>query len=299
VRWTLLAAALVAVLLLWSGDRGPSGLAVPHIELVDGSLSLHNSLEGRAVFTAEDVAPGDTTSGTVSVSNAGTLAGELKLLQSDPTDWPGPAGGLLSQRLELLLEDVTSGVAATVYAGRLDGLQSLPLGTLAPGTTRVYRFTTSLPSSSDESVAGASMSVSYRWIAEGPPGPGGEARALQPRGPIVRLRVPRRQPIVSRRRLVVHARCDEPCWLAGRARLRVGRGRPVRMRRVWRRQLSANRRARLVLRIPRRSRKAVARRLERRRQASVVVTLTGRNLAGGRSTVTKRAKVRPTRRRRR
>jgi hypothetical protein len=305
VRWTLVAAAVVGVLMLIQDGLGSQNGARPMLTLVDGSLSLQNSLAGQAVFSAEDMAPGDSTKGSVTVSNAGTLAGDLTLSQGALSDTPGPGGQPLSQRLWLVVRDVTSGSPATIYDGRLDGLGPLSLGTLSPGAVRVFEFTTSLPvAADDDSVAGASMSVSYTWTAEetippveppppppGPPPPPDSTDALKQ--PLrVRVRVPRRQRLFSRGQLIAYARCDQTCWLDGEARLAAGRGRRVRTRHVRSGRVRPGREKRLVLRLPKRSLTTAKRALGKRRRASVKVIVRGRTAAGARRTVRKRATIR-------
>jgi hypothetical protein len=86
VRWTLLLVALVAGLA--SLPEAP-----PRLNLVDGELELQNSLEGQPLLTADNVGPGDSTSGTVTLSNTGTLAGSLSLAAGDVSDSGGPLSG--------------------------------------------------------------------------------------------------------------------------------------------------------------------------------------------------------------
>src|SRR5215210_7945458 len=108
MRWTLLSTALVGLLLL-AGDRErPAAAALPRIELAGGSLSLRSAPAGQAIFTADNLGPGHSTGGTVSVSNTGTLWGALRLSQTDVTDTPGHAGSALSERLDLLVREMTS-----------------------------------------------------------------------------------------------------------------------------------------------------------------------------------------------
>jgi hypothetical protein len=304
VRCALLAAAALIALVLLPGERGPEGVAAPRLELVEGSLSLQNSLDGQAVFSAENVAPGDSTAGTVTVSNAGSLAGDLTLSGSEPVDTPGPGGGALSERLGLVVQEVSSAPPATVYAGPLDQLGALPLGTLGPGGSRAYRFTASLPPSADESVAGASTVVAYRWtLASAPAGEPPPARRLMPwpapaeelaappHGPHLTVRVPRRQGALRRHRLVAWASCLETCRLVARARLPGRRGHPVLTRRVRTGRVPAGRRVRLVFRVPRRSRALLARRLAARRRVAVRITFAGSTPAGARATFVKRVRV--------
>jgi spore coat-associated protein N len=296
VRLTLLAAAVLAVLTLVQDGGERCGPGVPRLQLVDGSLSLKNSLDGQAVFSADDMAPGESAAGTVNVSNAGSMAGDLTLAGGEPLDTPGEGGGLLSERLGLVVRDVTSGV--TVYSGPLLGLGALRLGRLGPGAARAYSFTASLPADAGDSVEGASTVIAYRWTVEAaaasapawtPPAPDTRPLAV-PHGPHLALRVPRRQRSLSRRRLVAFARCLEPCRLVARARVPAGRGRRALTRPVRTRPLRAGRRARLVLRIPRRARRTVARLLRKRGRLAVTITVTGTTPEGARRTFTKRAR---------
>ncbi|MGH2761445.1 MAG: hypothetical protein ACRDLD_02505, partial [Thermoleophilaceae bacterium] len=111
-----------------------------------GTLELSNSLDGAAVLSADDMRPGALASGTISVSNTGSLDGALSLAQADLVDAPGPLGGRLSDHLQLAVEELGAGATVqSLYAGTLSGLGSRALGTLGAGQTRSYRFTVSFP----------------------------------------------------------------------------------------------------------------------------------------------------------
>ena len=56
--------------------------------------------------------PGEEASGSVTITNTGTVTGALTLAPAAPADTPGPGGGTLSNKLELLVIDVTTGVGA-------------------------------------------------------------------------------------------------------------------------------------------------------------------------------------------
>jgi hypothetical protein len=198
------------------------------------------------------------------------------------------------------VRDLSAG--ATVYSGSLTGMGTLGLGSLGPGVAKVYELTASLPASADESVAGASMSVSYTWTAEGssvgPAPPGGDTDLREPLR--LRVRVPARQRLVRRGKLVAYVRCDQTCWVSGRAQLPAGRGRAVRTPLARSGRMRAGREKRLVLRVPKRRLKVVVSELGKRRHGRVSVTITGRTGAGASRTVRKRARIavaRPARRR--
>ena len=60
------------------------------ISMVSGELHITNSRDGQAIFQAQGLAPGRSVTGTVQLSNTGSLAGELGFQQVDVTDQPGP-----------------------------------------------------------------------------------------------------------------------------------------------------------------------------------------------------------------
>jgi spore coat-associated protein N len=254
----LLAAAVAAALSL---SAGPTRL-----RLADGTLSLTNSRAGGAIFSATNLAPGQAARGTVTVSNSGSLPGELALTAS-----PSRVGLGLS----LVVRDVAAG--STVYSGPLTGLSSLPLGRLEPGAARTFAFSAALPASAGNAAQGKSTTVSYTWAAT-------EARAL--RTPLrLRVRVPARQRLARGGRVIAYARCDQRCSLTARAALSGRPGRSVGASRV-----RAKRDRRLVLRLPSRSVRAL---LERRRGGRVSITVTGRTSAGAHKTVRTKARIAP------
>ena len=152
------------------------------INQASGTFQITNSLDGQAIFQAGGLAPGRSVTGTVQLSNAGTLAGDLGLHQLDVVDQPGANGGLLSAAVHLDVQDITGGNLVPVFAGQLASLQSSALGSIAPGEARTYRFIASLPdggppptpTSGDNAYAGSALSVRYSWQATAPDGGGGD-----------------------------------------------------------------------------------------------------------------------------
>jgi spore coat-associated protein N len=152
------------------------------ISQASGTFQITNSRDGQAIFQAQGLAPGRSVSGTVQLSNAGTLAGDLGLEQLEVVDQPGANGGRLSSAVHLDVQDITGGNLVPVFAGQLASLQSSALGSIAPGEARTYRFTASLPdggappspTSGDNAYAGSALTVRYSWHASAPdPGEGG------------------------------------------------------------------------------------------------------------------------------
>ena len=156
------------------------------ISQADGGLNVTNSRDGQAIFQAQGLAPGRSVTGTVQLTNAGTLAGDLGFRQLDVQDQPGVNGGRLSDAVHLDVTDITGGNLIPVFAGQLGAFQSQGLGSIAPGEARTYRFTASLPdggappspTGGDNPYAGSALTVRYSWTATAPdPGEGGGGRA--------------------------------------------------------------------------------------------------------------------------
>jgi len=213
-------------------DGGSEAGARASATAAEGSFGFANSRDGMPIFSAAEIAPGNSVSGTVVVTDTGTEPGELTLAQHDVSDVAGPGGGELSKRLSLRVTDVTAPASpVTVYAGPLAPMPAQKAGRLAPGASRTYEFVATLPESggAQNDVQEASTSVAYSWTAgevvAGPeptpspssPGPGPAGSA--PVG--LRLTITRVQHKISHGRLLVRAGCDRPCAISARGRLRV------------------------------------------------------------------------------
>jgi hypothetical protein len=275
--------ALVLVLALGAAgsqgaERGGSSPAV-RASAASGSLSLANSRGNGAIFSATGMAPGRSTSGEVTITNNGSLAGGLALAAGDVADTPGIGGGRLSERLELVVLDV--GGVRTVYSGPMAALGRRELGTMAPGEARTYRFTATLPDGGvplsalggDNAYQGATLTTSYVWTATAaePPDNRGLNASLA-----LRVAVARRQPPLRRRQLVLYATCNEVCSLTARAKL----GRRSTGRSARKAAAPANGRVKLVLRLSRKSARKLARALHARRGARLTVAVKATDAAG-------------------
>jgi hypothetical protein len=251
-----------------------SGSAEPVavINQASGTFQITNSLDGQAIFQAGGLAPGRSVSGTVQLSNAGTLAGDLGLHQLDVVDQPGSNGGLLSAAVHLDVQDITGGNLVPVFAGQLASLQSSTLGKIAPGEARTYRFIASLPdggppptpSSGDNAYAGSGLSVRYSWHATAPDeggggtggggstGGGGNGEITPPK---TSFRVISKK-LVRRGWLDVLVTCNRACNVTARAQLAKVRHPRKKAVKLGRRSASLplpNRTARIRLKLSHRS----------------------------------------------
>jgi spore coat-associated protein N len=285
----LLAFASVAV-----ADRGGrGGDPVATASDATGSLSISNSRAGGAILSAAGLAPGRSTSGEVTIRNSGTVPGGFSLALSGIAEAPGPGGGLLSQRVQLVVVDLMA--PRTVYAGPFGALGSRDLGPFGPGEARTYRFTATLPDGGppsgklggDNAYQGAGVRGTYVWTARelGTP----EVTPL-----LLRVALVRRQPPLKRRKLVFRVRCNMACSLRATGRL-ARRGGRLR----GKLKATASRRTKLTLRLSRRTAKRLAVALRRRGGTRMTLTVRARDASGRTTRFRRTVKLRQVRRGRR
>ncbi|MEA2277685.1 MAG: hypothetical protein QOI62_1847 [Solirubrobacteraceae bacterium] len=132
-----------------------------------GTLSIANT-PGTAVFNAAGMKPGDVNTGTVDIQNTGTLSGDFKLATATPTG----STALLNQ-LDLAVADCgawtttapTCATTTSVYGGKVGALTNAALGAFAGGVKHRYRFTVTLPSTTDDTFQGKTAQVDFAWSA--------------------------------------------------------------------------------------------------------------------------------------
>jgi len=204
----------------------------PRAEAMDGAFS-NSSQTAEAVFRAADLEPGETTDGTVLVTNEGSSLGMFWLSRTGFSDLQGPSGGTLSERLQVTVLDVTVPDAPMlVYTGGLAQMGARPLGFVAPGKSRIYSVAATLLPDKVERVSaagnpyeGSSTTITLAWgaIAGGPPTASDNAAPEKQKAdegaPRLRLEIPRRQRLLDTASLAVKVRCNEPCRLNAMGRL--------------------------------------------------------------------------------
>ena len=127
-----------------------------------GSLAMSRSGSG-AIFSLSAMKIGDTASGSVTITNTGTLAGAYTLAGSNS------GSATLAGQVQLTVyKDVDGGTA--LYSGTLAGFSSASLGTFAAsGDAHTFYFHVSLPSAgsdtADNLLQGLSASESFTWTA--------------------------------------------------------------------------------------------------------------------------------------
>ncbi len=152
---TALAALGVAV---GSGASFTAQSANPTNTYVSGALEMSNSKADNAIFAGSQLRPGESTTGSVTIKNTGSVAGDFRLLEQAVTD-PFVA--------DLKLEVRQSGVATPIYDGSFGGVPSggIALGTYAAGAERTYAFKVTLPAAADDADENKTATATYRWDA--------------------------------------------------------------------------------------------------------------------------------------
>jgi hypothetical protein len=159
--------ALGAIGLAVAAPGGGQRLASAQIQDASGAVVISNSRTGQAVFDAQAMRPGQGVSGTLTIGNHGDVAGDFAVRRSGMQDTAGPNGGLLSDRIELVLFDVTDVHAPkTVYDGTPANFAQVSLGKFEPGEDRDYLFVATLPDTGDDNAyQGSGMSFGVEWRA--------------------------------------------------------------------------------------------------------------------------------------
>ena len=259
------------------------------ISQADGGLNVTNSRDGQAIFEAQGLAPGRSVTGTVQLTNAGTLAGELGFQQLEVNDQPGTNGGRLSDAVFLDVQDVTGGNLIPIFAGQLGSLQSRGLGSIAPGEARTYRFTASLPdggappspTGGDNAYAGSALTVRYSWTAtapdsgEGGGGTGGGETGGGTVEPTIKFYVVSKT-VLKKGVLDVMASCDRACTVLAYAQLPKVKGssKPVTTRRKTATLTIPNKVARIRLKLSKENKKQLVKALRKKKKVALSVKLT-------------------------
>ena len=128
-------------------------------------LGLSNSKNGVAVLGASNLTPGASTTGTVKLTNTGSVDADLALQRKNLRDTVGPNGGTLSEVLHLSIQNVTTPSPVTVYSGRLATMPNVDLGFFPKKATgQTYRFTVTLPQTAGDRYERATTRVDYVWV---------------------------------------------------------------------------------------------------------------------------------------
>lgn len=275
----------------------------------DGDLDLHNSLNGTPVLNASGLGPGDSAVGNVTVSNLGTGSGAFSMKRQALTDIPGAGGGALSQRLQLVVSDVTNPLApAIVYSGALGSMPDQALGTLGPGAVRLYRFEASFPEggSADNAYAGSGASVAYKWTVSNSGGSGGSGSGgSKPGTPGTTVPGPgfvqglkvkiasKKKQKVKKKALAVRVRCTQACSISARGKIKAkGVKKPIGKTKLARKKGKAGRWVKLKLKLSPKTLAKMKLALAARKKVTMKVTVNAKTAKGSKAKAAKISRIR-------
>ena len=152
---TVLAAGAIAV---GSGATFTSTSGNTISAVTSGTLTQTNSKDGQAIFTLSNIKPGDTVTGTLTLTNTGSLAGDFSLTEVSSTN--GFAGSDLS--LDIVDTTANTTVYTGTFGGLVDGTKSA-LGTWAAGAAHTFKFTVKLSQDAPNADQGKTAGAVYAW----------------------------------------------------------------------------------------------------------------------------------------
>lgn len=156
-------AAALTALTVTPGTFGgfTSATSNPNNSVQAGTLTMTNSAAGSAVVTEtspvnkDNMQPGDSVSGSVTITNSGSLPADLSLSINNVAN-AFPTGAV-----NLVIKDG----ASTVYSGAVANT-SAPIalgGTWAASASHTYTVTVSIPSTADNTAQGKTASFELDW----------------------------------------------------------------------------------------------------------------------------------------
>jgi hypothetical protein len=156
---TLLAAGAVAV---GSGASFTATTSNSLSSVTAGSLHL-DSDNSSAIFSASNIKPGDVTTGSVKLTNSGTLPGLVSFTETSVDD--GFASGDVTVK-------ITDGSGTQVFGGTLEALLAQgktslagngTAGAWAPGESHTYTFQVTLASSAGNGDQDKHVNAAFQW----------------------------------------------------------------------------------------------------------------------------------------
>jgi hypothetical protein len=164
---------LAAMMAVASGASFTSTSANVGNVVTAGTLEHTNTPDNPdgTILNVQDLMPGESESGYVTLENTGDGAGVLTLEKSNLVNTP--ASPAFSNKLDLVVRDVTDPLAPVVkYTGKLGAMPQLTnLGSVDASDEKRYQFTVTFPdggvpssaTTGDNRFKNASVTVDYNW----------------------------------------------------------------------------------------------------------------------------------------
>jgi hypothetical protein len=164
---------LASAFLVGSGAVFTASSANPNSTWSAGTLSIDKNLPHGAIMTESNMKPKDVRTGSVVITNTGSIAGDFTLGMSNVVDTAGANGGKLSNTLQLLVTYTDGTGTHNVYSGPLKAFTGGNAGSIAANSSQTYNFTVTFPdgltppsdTTGDNAYQGSSMSADFNWTA--------------------------------------------------------------------------------------------------------------------------------------
>jgi hypothetical protein len=155
----LIVLIIAAVVVTFSFSLFSSSSANPGNMVASGIMEIENSEDGQAILTVENLLPGESASGTVSITNVGDADGDFTLTASNLVDTP--ADPAFSEVLELVVTDGTT----EFYNGQLSAITTVDLGTWAAEEGHDFTFTVTFVEAAGNEYQDAMTELDFTWDA--------------------------------------------------------------------------------------------------------------------------------------
>jgi len=168
VLLTLAVLLLAVSVVIGSGANFTSTSANPGNVFTAGNLSHLNSKDGAYILRAYLMQPGNTVTGSVTLTNDGDIPGNFSFAKVMGTNVLGTSGGDFRTKLDLTIKEGLT----TIWTGKIGDTipaANMDLGTWAPAATHTYDFTVTFPDGgsggADNAYKKASIAVEFDWTA--------------------------------------------------------------------------------------------------------------------------------------
>jgi hypothetical protein len=153
----LIVIVIAALVVVFSFSIFGSSSANPGNLATSGIMTQDNSKDGQAILTVEKLLPGESGTGTVSITNVGDADGDFTLaasnLASDPADF--------AATLTLVVTDGQD----EVYNGLLSDMTTVDLGTWAADQKHDFTFTVTFDAAAGNEFQDATTTLDFKWDA--------------------------------------------------------------------------------------------------------------------------------------
>jgi hypothetical protein len=158
----LATAAMAGALAVGSGATFSSTTGNTASGVTTGSLTQSNSKANAAVFNLTNMKPGDSVSGTVVITNTGSLKAQMSLVEAAVANTTNPFSS--AALLQESIQDVTNAAApVSVYSGTFGAAGTVQLGTWAAAEAHTYKVTVTLDSATTNTDQNKSAAATYTW----------------------------------------------------------------------------------------------------------------------------------------